>query len=132
MYTYAEQPWKTQELVDQILKDFYTTKPDGIIGNEDCGQMSAWYILNAMGFYQVAPGNPTYVIGRPLFDKVKIPLANNKVFTIITKNNSPENKYVQHVFLNGKKHNSLFFTHDDIKAGSTLTIEMGSLPKNNI
>ena len=131
LYTYAGQPWKTQELVDQILKDFYTTKPDGIIGNEDCGQMSAWYIMNAMGFYQVAPGNPTYVIGRPLFDEVRIPLANNKVFTIITKNNSPENKYVQHVSLNGKKLNGLFFTHDDIKAGSTLIIEMGSLPKKN-
>ncbi len=129
LYTYAGQPWKTQELVDQILKEFYTTKPDGIIGNEDCGQMSAWYIMNAMGFYQVAPGNPTYVIGRPLFDEVKILLANNKTFTIITKNNSSENKYVQQAFLNGKKLDSLFFTHNNIKAGSTLTIEMGNYPK---
>lgn len=129
LYTYADQPWKTQELVDQILKEFYTTQPDGIIGNEDCGQMSAWYIMNAMGFYQVAPGNPTYTIGRPLFDQVKIPLNNDKTFTITTKNNSPENKYVQKVYLNGKERNDLFFTHKDIKNGSTLTIEMGSSPK---
>ena len=129
LYTYAGQPWKTQELVDQILKEFYTTEPDGIIGNEDCGQMSAWYIMNAIGFYQVAPGNPTYTIGRPLFDEVKIPVANNKIFTVITKNNSPENKYVQQAYLNGKKLNDLFFTHKDIKKGSTLTIEMGNTPK---
>ena len=129
MYTYAGQPWKTQELVDQILKEFYTTKPDGIIGNEDCGQMSAWYIMNAIGFYQVAPGNPEYVIGRPLFDKVEMPLENGKTFKIITKNNSAENKYVQSATLNGETMETLFFTHDDIKNGSTLTITMGSTPK---
>ncbi|WP_198680036.1 GH92 family glycosyl hydrolase [Aureibaculum luteum] len=129
LYTYAGQPWKTQELVDQILKEFYTTKPDGIIGNEDCGQMSAWYIMSAMGFYQVAPGDPTYVIGRPLFDTVTISLTNNKAFTIITKKNSAENKYVQKVTLNGKELKDLFFTHNDIKAGGTLTIEMGNSPK---
>ncbi|MBJ2173203.1 GH92 family glycosyl hydrolase [Aureibaculum sp. A20] len=129
LYTYAGQPWKTQELVDQILKEFYTTKPDGIIGNEDCGQMSAWYIMSAMGFYQVAPGDPTYVIGRPLFDTVTIPLTNNKAFTIITKKNSAENKYVQKVTLNGKELKDLFFTHNDIKAGGTLTIEMGNSPQ---
>ena len=89
MYTYAGQAWKTQELVDQILNEFYTTEPDGIIGNEDCGQMSAWYILNAMGFYQVTPGKPEYVIGRPLFDKVEIPLEDGKAFTIIVNDNAP-------------------------------------------
>ncbi len=129
MYTYAGQGWKTQELVDQILKEFYTTQPDGIIGNEDCGQMSAWYIMNAMGFYQVAPGNPEYVIGRPLFDSVKILLENGKTFTILTENNSPENKYVQSAKLNDKELEELFFSHDDIKNGSTLTITMGPEPK---
>ncbi len=129
LYTHVGQPWKTQALIDQVLKEFYTAAPDGIIGNEDCGQMSAWYIMNAMGFYQIAPGNPTYTIGRPLFDRVKIPLANNKTFTIITKNNSSENKYIQRVYLNKQEINDLSFTHDDIKNGSTLTIEMGNIPK---
>ncbi|SNZ00088.1 GH92 family glycosyl hydrolase [Flagellimonas pacifica] len=129
MYTYAGQAWKTQKLVDQILKEFYTTEPDGIIGNEDCGQMSAWYILNAMGFYQVTPGKPEYVIGRPLFDKVEIPLGSGKTFSIITYNNSSENKYVQSAQLNGKELDELFFTHDDIKKGSTLEITMGNRPK---
>ncbi|MEX0316122.1 MAG: GH92 family glycosyl hydrolase [Allomuricauda sp.] len=129
MYTYAGQAWKTQELVDQILREFYTTEPDGIIGNEDCGQMSAWYILNAMGFYQVTPGKPEYVIGRPLFDKVEIPLENGEAFTITTKNNSLENKYVQSVKLNDEELDGLFFSHGDIKNGSNLVITMGNQPK---
>jgi len=128
LYTYAGQPWKTQELVDQILKQFYSSKPDGIIGNEDCGQMSAWYILNAMGFYQVAPGNPIYTVGRPLFDTVEIPLANGKKFRITCDNNSAENKYVQAFYINNVKQETLFFNHSDIKAGSTLKIVMGNSP----
>ena len=131
LYNYAGQPWKTQKLVDQILKEFYSSKPDGIIGNEDCGQMSAWYILSAMGFYQVAPGDPTYTIGRPLFDKVEIPLENGKTFTVITENNSSKNKYVQEVYLNDQKMADLFFSHADIKNGSTLKIIMGKNPKLN-
>ena len=129
LYTYAGQPWKTQKLVDQILNEFYSTKPDGIIGNEDCGQMSAWYILNAMGFYQVAPGNPVYTIGRPVFDKVEIPLEKGKNFTIITENNNAENMYVQEFYLNDVKQKNLFFNHSDIKKGSTLKIVMGNSPK---
>lgn len=128
-YTLAGQPWKTQELVHQILDEFYSSEPDGIIGNEDCGQMSAWYILNAMGFYQVTPGKPVYTIGRPIFDKVEIPLGNNKNFTIITENNSKKNKYVQAFYLNDKKQEGLNFTHKDIKNGSTLRIVMGDQPK---
>ena len=131
LYTYAGQPWKTQKLVDQILNEFYSTKPDGIIGNEDCGQMSAWYILNAMGFYQVAPGNPVYTIGRPVFDKVEIPLEKGKNFTIITENNNAENMYVQEFYLNDVKQKNLFFNHSDIKKGSTLKIVMGNNPKVN-
>ena len=129
LYTYAGQPWKTQKLVDQILNEFYSTKPDGIIGNEDCGQMSAWYILNAMGFYQVAPGNPVYTIGRPVFDKVEIQLEKGKSFTIITENNNAENMYVQEFYLNDVKQKNLFFNHSDIKKGSTLKIVMGNSPK---
>ncbi len=130
-YTLAGQPWKTQKLVDQILKDFYSTEPDGIIGNEDCGQMSAWYILNAMGFYQVTPGKPVYAIGRPIFDKVEIPINNGNIFTIITENNSAKNSYVQEFYLNEVKQEELYFNHSDIKNGSTLKIIMGENPVSN-
>lgn len=130
-YTLAGEPSKTQQLVDQILKEFYTSKPDGIIGNEDCGQMSAWYILNAMGFYQITPGEPVYTIGRPIFDKVEIPLEDGKTFTIITENNSTDNKYVQKFYLNDVEQEGLTFNHADIKNGSTLKIVMGKEPVTN-
>jgi predicted alpha-1,2-mannosidase len=126
LYTYAGEAWKTQELIDQILKDFYAADPEGIIGNEDCGQMSAWYIMNAMGFYQVTPGRPVYTIGRPLFDRVDINLETGKVFSIIVENNSEANKYVQEIWLNGISHEHLFFTHSDIRKGGTLKILMGN------
>lgn len=129
LYNYAGQPWKTQIIVDKIFKEFYSTKPDGIVGNEDCGQMSAWYILSSMGFYQVAPGNPVYTIGRPLFDKVEIPLENGKTFTIITKNNSHDNLFIQEIYLNGEKLEKPFFSHKDLMNGSTLKIIMGDNPK---
>ncbi|SMO65678.1 alpha-1,2-mannosidase, putative [Saccharicrinis carchari] len=130
-YTYLGQAWKTQELVDKILHEFYPPTPEGIIGNEDCGQMSAWYILNAMGFYQLTPGDPTYVISRPLFNKVEIALENDKVFTIQVENNSKANKYVQHASLNGTPLPELLFGHKDIKKGGLLKIIMGDKPKFN-
>lgn len=132
LYSYGGEAYKSQELVDQILSEFYTNEPDGIIGNEDCGQMSAWYVLNAMGFYQIAPGNPEYIIGRPLFDKIKIPLGNGKRFSIIVENNSLENKYVQEVYLNGTKRNTLLFQHEHIKKGSTLKMVMGPVPNKEL
>lgn len=128
-YTYTGQPWKTQELVDQILREFYSDQPDGIIGNEDCGQMSAWYVLNAMGFYQLAPGRDEYVIGRPLFDQSEIRLESGKKFVIEVENNSKENKYVKEAYLNGKKLPGLFFGHQDIRDGGTLKIVMTEKPK---
>ncbi|SIR40565.1 GH92 family glycosyl hydrolase [Maribacter ulvicola] len=131
LYNYIGQGWKTQEIVDKILNDFYTTQPDGIIGNEDCGQMSAWYILSSLGFYQVAPGNPTYTIGRPLFDDVSINLDNGKVFKIKIENNSNQNTYVQQIKLNGELLDTPFFQHDDIMNGGELMITMGTKPKMN-
>ena len=131
LYTYAGQPWKTQELVDQILNEFYTARPDGIIGNEDCGQMSAWYVMNAIGFYQVAPGNPEYTIGRPLFNETVIQLESGKKFKVITENNSAENKYVQEFYIDDNKQDDLFFAHSDIVNGSTLRIVMGNEPKKH-
>lgn len=128
LYNYAGEAWKTQELVDSVLTTLYHAAPDGLSGNEDCGQMSAWYVLNAMGFYQVSPGNPTYSIGRPLFDEVTIPLENGNTFTILVHNNSKENKYIQSMKLNGEELNKPFFTHKDILAGKTLEITMGNTP----
>lgn len=125
MYNFVGQSWKTQELTDSIMKSLYFNAPNGIAGNEDCGQMSAWYVLNAMGFYSFCPGEPVYSIGRPLFDKVEINLSNGKRFTILANNNSSENCYIQSVKLNGKELDRPFFSHEDILNGSTLEFEMG-------
>ncbi len=128
LYPFAGQPWKTQELVHKIMNDFYTDKPDGSIGNEDCGQMSAWAVLSAMGFYSVNPGSDFYVIGTPWFDKVTINLENGKQFTIVANNRSKENFYIQSAKLNGKKYGASFLKHSDIMNGGTLTFEMGNQP----
>lgn len=126
LYNYISQPWKTQEKIDQILDTLYHNSPDGLAGNEDCGQMSAWYILSAMGFYQVCPGEPVYTIGRPLFDEVTVNLENGKKLKIIAKNNSKENKYVKSFTINGEKREKLFFTHDEISNGAEIIFEMDS------
>lgn len=128
LYNYVNRPWRTQELVDSVLYSQYRNAPDSLSGNEDCGQMSAWYILNAMGFYQVCPGEPVYSIGRPLFEEVTIHLPGQKDFVIRTKNNSKENKYVQSILLNGKPLEQPFFTHSDLTAGGVMEISMGAEP----
>ena len=107
----------------------YRNGPDGLSGNEDCGQMSAWYILNAMGFYQMCPGKPIYSIGRPIFDNVTIRLPKGKTFTITTKNNSRQNKYIQSIKLNGKTLNKPFFTHAELMKGGKLEMVMGCKAK---
>ena len=129
MYNYVDKPYRTQELVDSVLQTLYFNDPDGLSGNEDCGQMSAWYILNAMGFYQVCPGKPVYSIGRPLFNKATVNLKDGKKFTVIAKNNSRENKYIQSMVLNGKPLDKPFFTHQDIVDGGTLELTMGKVIK---
>lgn len=128
MYNYVNRPWQTQELLDRMFKEQYRNDPDGLSGNEDCGQMSAWYILNSMGFYQVCPGKPVYSIGRPIFDKVVINLPENKTFTITALNNSKENKYIQAVKLNGKDLVTPFFEHKDMINGGTLEFVMTNQP----
>lgn len=128
MYNYVGQPYKVQQLADSVLQTLYYNAPNGLSGNEDCGQMSAWYVLNSMGFYQVCPGKPVYSIGRPLFDKVVINLPGGKKFTIVAKNNSRRNKYIQSMTLNGKPLETPFFTHEDITSGSTLELVMGAEP----
>jgi putative alpha-1,2-mannosidase len=91
LFNYAGKPWRTQELVHQICTEFYPNNPDGLIGNEDCGQMSAWYIFSAMGFYPVSPGSGDYAIGTPQFDEVTIHLENGKRFVIKAKNRQQNN-----------------------------------------
>ena len=128
MYNYVNRPWQTQELVDSVFRSQYANTVDGLSGNEDCGQMSAWYVLNAMGFYQVCPGKPVYSIGRPAFDNVIVNLTNGKKFTVKVTNNSKKNKYIESIKLNGKQLDKPFFTHNDIVAGSTLEIKMTASP----
>ena len=125
MYNYVGESYKTQKLTDSIMTSLYFNNPNGLSGNEDCGQMSAWYVLNAMGFYSFNPGEPIYSIGRPIFDKTVISLTNGKQFTVIAKNNSSKNLYVQALKLNGKTLEEPFFNHDDLLHGGTLEFEMG-------
>ncbi len=128
LYGYAGQPWKTADKVRFIMDSMYTAKPDGIIGNEDVGQMSAWYVWSAMGMYPVHPAGGMYVFGSPVFDEVTINAGENKTFKIIVKNNSSANKYIQSVQLNGKIYTKSYLLHSDIVAGGVLNIEMGRKP----
>ena len=128
LYNYAGQPWKTQALADSVFRSQYHNAPDGLSGNEDCGQMSAWYIMNSMGFYQVCPGKPVYSVGRPLFDNVDITLPTGKIFTIKTYNNKKENKYIEKVVLNGTLLETPFINHEDIINGGTLEFTMCDKP----
>lgn len=124
LYNYAGAPRKTQALVDHILRTLYHNDPNGLSGNEDVGQMSAWYALSAMGFYSFCPGRPVYEIGRPIFDKVTIHLSNGKDFVIKAKNNSVENKYIRSMKLNGEDLAEPRFSHFDLMKGGELIFEM--------
>jgi predicted alpha-1,2-mannosidase len=128
LYNYVGQQWKTAEKVRYIMDEFYHDRPDGIIGNEDCGQMSAWYIFSSLGFYPVFPASGQYVIGSPKFDSVSIKLPNKKSFTVTAVNNSPKNIYIQSVELNGKPYHKTFIKHQDIVNGGTMKFVMGSKP----
>jgi predicted alpha-1,2-mannosidase len=131
LYAYGSQQWKTAEKARYIMDNMYLDIPDGIIGNEDCGQMSAWYIFSSIGFYPVFPASGNYVMGSPLFDKVTINLSNGKKFFVQMVNNSPKNKYIGVVELNGKKYEKSYFRHDDIMNGGLLKITMSSKPNYN-
>lgn len=131
LYNYVGMPWKSAEKVDKILTTMYTDKVDGLCGNEDCGQMSAWYVLSSMGFYPVNPANGNYQIGRPLMDKATINLPNGKAFTVIAENNSKNNIYIQKALLNGQPLNQSWFTHEQMLHGGTLTLVMGEKPNTS-
>ncbi|MDC0910014.1 GH92 family glycosyl hydrolase [Flavobacteriaceae bacterium] len=131
MYAYSGQPYKIADKVRYINNELYTDKPDGLSGNEDCGQMSAWHIFSSLGFYPVNPSNGAYVFGSPLFDKASIALPENKKFTIIAKENSDHNIYIQSVELNGKDYKYSYITHKDIVQGGELIFNMGPKPNKN-
>ncbi|MCA1591928.1 MAG: GH92 family glycosyl hydrolase [Acidobacteria bacterium] len=134
LYDYAGQPWKTQEKVREAMVLNYRNAPDGLSGNDDCGQMSAWYIFSALGFYPVTPGSTLYAIGTPLFERATILLKGpyrKGPFTVIAKHQSPQNKYIQSATLNGKPLTVPFIRHADIANGSTLVFVMGAQPNKN-
>ena len=128
LYNFAGQPWKTQKYVSHILNTLYNNTSSGYAGNDDCGQMSAWYVFSAMGFYRVNPADGRYIIGSPLLDECTLKLAGNKEFRIRTIRKSPEDIYIQSVTLNGKKHKDFFITHQDIMNGGTMVFKMGKKP----
>ena len=128
MYNYLGQPWKAAPMLRKVMRELYSNSPDGLCGNEDVGQMSAWFVLSSMGIYQVEPAGGKYVIGSPLFNKVSVDVGNGKTFTVIANNNSPENIYVQSATLNGKNLSKSYISHNDIVRGATLVLEMGPKP----
>ena len=128
LYDYAGEPWKTQKLVRKIMDEFYKPEPDGLIGNEDCGQMSAWYVMSASGFYEVTPGSGVYTFGTPLFSEVKYHLENGKTFTIKANNVSPKNFYILSSSFNGVPYRKAFITHDNIMKGGILEFSMTDAP----
>jgi predicted alpha-1,2-mannosidase len=132
LYIWAGQPWKTQERIRQILDTLYHNDPDGLAGNEDCGQMSAWYMMSALGLYPVDPVSATYVLGTPLFESVKVNLAGGKTLTVEAKRTSPSQKYVQSVALNGTTLDRLWVHHSELVNGATLTFTMGDQPNQQL
>ncbi|GGZ26545.1 hypothetical protein GCM10007049_19050 [Echinicola pacifica] len=130
LYNYVGQPHKTADKVRYILKEWYANKPDGLSGNEDVGQMSAWLVLSSLGFYPVEPAGGKYVWGSPIINTAKLTLDNGNVLSIKVKNNSAENKYIQGILWNGEEYSRQFFMHSDLVQGGTLEIEMGNSPKS--
>jgi len=130
LYNFVNKPHKTQERVYDILTGLYMNSPDGISGNEDCGQMSAWYVFSSMGFYPVTPGSNQYIIGTPLFDRATINLENGNKFTMVTHDLNVSNKFIEYVYLNEEKLDRSYLTHDEIINGGTLEFHMTDKPSD--
>lgn len=128
LYAYVGQPWKTAKLIREVADKFYSTKPDGLCGNEDLGQMSAWYVLSAMGFYSVNPANGIYVLGSPLINSATINHKDGVSFKMTAVNNSAANMYIQKAEFNGKPYTKSYITHEMITKGGELKLFMGSVP----
>ena len=128
LFAWTSEPWKTQYRVRQIMDTKYLNKIDGLCGNDDCGQMSAWYVLSAMGFYPVCPGTDQYVLGVPYFQNMDVRLENGKILTIKAKNFTPKNIYVQSVSLNGQSFTKSYITQKEIMDGGVLEFVLGPKP----
>ena len=131
LYAWTSQPWKSQKQIRQIMNEMYKNNIDGLCGNDDCGQMSAWYIFSAMGFYPVCPGTDQYVLGAPYLPYMKIKLGNGKIMEIKAPKVSDKNCYVKKLVLNGKPYDKLFITHNDLMSGGELIFEMSSKPNQS-
>ncbi len=131
LYNYAGKPWKSQQTIHKILNEMYTSEPDGLCGNDDCGQMSAWYVLSSLGFYSVTPGASEYVIGSPSFEKAEIHLDNGKTFTILAHNASEKNIHFSSLKLNGEEYPNTYLKHEDILKGGELVFEMTDVPNKD-
>jgi predicted alpha-1,2-mannosidase len=131
LYNWTNQPWKTQQRVRMIMETMYSNTPDGLCGNDDAGQMSAWYVFSALGFYPVCPGSDQYAIGSPMVKSARLNLAGGKLFIIETKNQSSTNYYIQKIILNGKELKRNYLLHSDITNGGSITFVMGSKPNKN-
>ena len=132
LYVYAGAPYKAQERLSNLMETMYHNEPDGLAGNEDCGQMSAWYVMSAMGFYAVDPVSANYVFGTPLFDKVTIDLGENRHFLLEAKRASPASKYIDAIRLNGKSETKLWFKHSDISEGGHAVFTMTDHPNKQL
>ena len=128
LYNKVRQPWKTQKYAAQVMHELYFNAPAGLCGNEDCGQMSAWYVFSAMGFYPVNPVSGEYEIGTPLFPEMRLNLSNGKTFTVLAPNVSRENIYIQSVKVNGQPYDKSYITHQQIVDGATVEFVMGNQP----
>ncbi|MBN1163212.1 MAG: GH92 family glycosyl hydrolase [Candidatus Krumholzibacteriota bacterium] len=126
LYAFAGEPWKTQARVRQIMKEMYRPVPDGLCGNDDCGQMSAWYVFSALGFYPVAPGSNQYVLGSPLVRRAEIDLEGKGKFLVVAENQGPDNVYVEEVRLNGKLLDRCYITHEEVAGGGELRFKMSA------
>jgi predicted alpha-1,2-mannosidase len=131
LYNYAGQPWKTQARVREAMSRLYQSTPDGLCGDEDTGQMSAWYVFSALGFYPVCPGTTEYQIGSPLFDRATITLPGARTFVITATSNGPQRPYIHSASLNGSAFNRTILTHAEIESGGILAFEMTSAPEKN-
>ncbi len=131
LYNYAGVPYKAQDKIRKVLTKLYTATPDGYCGDEDNGQTSAWYVFSALGFYPVTPATDQYVIGSPLFKKATLSLMNGNKFTIIGKNNSKENFYIQSILFNTKIHSYSYINFIDIQNGGKLEFNLGNNPNPN-
>jgi predicted alpha-1,2-mannosidase len=132
LYCYAGEPWKTQERIHEIMKEMYKNTTDGLCGNDDCGQMSAWYIFSALGFYPVTPGSNEYIIGSPFIKEATINLENGNKFKIIAQNYSGKNIYIENISLNNEKINRCFITHNEIIEGGELKFLMTDKPNKKL